>query len=55
MFLEQLHNEELHNLDASLDIFTMMKCSGVMWMGHVARMGEINLYDILIRKPAGKK
>jgi hypothetical protein len=36
----KLHNEELHNLDSSQNIITMIKSRRMRWTGHVARMGE---------------
>jgi hypothetical protein len=51
-----LHNEELHNLYASLDIIRVIKSRRTRWAWHVARMGEMrNAYNILIGKPEGKR
>jgi hypothetical protein len=33
--LRRLHNEELHNLYASLDIIRMIKSRSLTWAGHV--------------------
>jgi hypothetical protein len=35
-----LHNKELHNLYPSPSIIRIIKSKGMMWAGHVARMGE---------------
>jgi hypothetical protein len=36
----KLHNDELHNLYSSADIFRVIKTRRMRWAGHVARMGE---------------
>jgi hypothetical protein len=52
----RLHNEELHNLFASLNVIRVIKSKGMRWAGHVTRMGEmINAYNILVGKPLGKE
>jgi hypothetical protein len=52
----RLHNEELHNLDASPNIVRVIKSRKMRWMGHVARMREmINTYKILVGKPEGDR
>jgi hypothetical protein len=38
--MEELDNEELHNLYSSPNIIRQMKSSRMRWAGHVARMGE---------------
>jgi hypothetical protein len=49
----RLHNEEFHNLYASLNIITVMKSRS---MRIVARMGGTrNAYKVLIRKPEGMR
>jgi hypothetical protein len=50
-----LHDEELHNLYTSPNIFRMTKSSSMRWTGHVARMGERNSYRILVGKPEGRR
>jgi hypothetical protein len=52
----RLHNEELHNMYASLNIITVIKSRKMGLMVHVARMGELrNAYKILVGKPEGKR
>jgi hypothetical protein len=52
----KLHNEELHNLYSSPNIFRMIKSRRVKLAGHVARTGEKrNAYRILVGKPEGKR
>jgi hypothetical protein len=52
----KLHNEELHNLYSSPNIFRMIKSRRMRWAGHVARVGETrNAYRILVGKPEGKR
>jgi len=52
----KLHNEELHNLYTSLNIFRVIKMKWLRGTVHVARMGKI-IYscDILVGKPKGKR
>jgi hypothetical protein len=40
--LRKLHNEELHNLQSSANIIRIITPWMIKWIGHVARMGEIN-------------
>jgi hypothetical protein len=48
----KLHNEELHNLYSSPDIFRQVKSRTMMWAGHVARMGkQRNVYTVLVGNP----
>jgi hypothetical protein len=53
----KLHNEELHNLYSSPNIFRMIIMSRRMgWAGHVARMGvKTNACRILVGKPEQKR
>jgi hypothetical protein len=37
---KKLHNEELHDLYCSPNIFRVIKSRGISWAGHVACMGE---------------
>jgi hypothetical protein len=52
----RLHNEELHNLYASLNFIRMITSRRMWWAGLVARMGKMrNAYKILVGKPDGKR
>jgi hypothetical protein len=48
-------DEELHNLYFSPSIIRIIKSRRMRWAGHVARMGEKNVYRILVGKPEGKR
>jgi hypothetical protein len=51
----QLHNEELHILYSSPNIW-QIKSRRMRWAGHVARMGEDrDVYRVLMGKPEGKR
>jgi len=52
----RLHNEELQNLYASLNINTVIKLRRMKGAEHVARMAHSrNSYSILVGKPEGKE
>jgi hypothetical protein len=51
----RLHNEELHNLYASPNIIRVIRPRKMRWAGHIAAMGGMNAYSILLRKPEGKR
>jgi hypothetical protein len=52
----KLHNDELHSLYSSLNIFGVIKSKRMRWAGHVARMGEgRGVYRILVGRPKGKR
>jgi hypothetical protein len=51
----KLHNEELHILYSSPNIIRQTKSRRMRWVGHVACMGERNVYRVLIGKPKGKR
>jgi hypothetical protein len=52
----KLHNEELHDLYSSPNIIRIMKSMRIIWVGHVARMGEKrNAYRLLVGKPEGRR
>jgi hypothetical protein len=51
----RLYTEEIHNLNASLNIIMVIKSRRIRWLGHVACMGEMRgVYKILVEKPARK-
>jgi hypothetical protein len=49
----KLYNEELRNLYSSPGIIRMLRSRNMRWTGHVARMGKMNVYRIMVGKPAG--
>jgi hypothetical protein len=51
----KLHNEELRNLYFSPSIITIIKSRRMRWAGHVARIGEMNVYRLLVGKPEGRR
>jgi hypothetical protein len=51
----KLHIEELQNLYSSPNIIRLINLRRIRWVGHAARMGEINAYKILAIKRDGKK
>jgi hypothetical protein len=54
--MEEVHNEELHNLYSYPDIIRHVKLRIMRWVGHVARMGEERkVYKVLVGKPKGKR
>jgi hypothetical protein len=51
----KLHSGELHNLYSTPDIIMQIRSRRMMWVGHVACMGEgRNVYRVLVGKPEGK-
>jgi len=48
-----LHNEELHNLYAPLNIIRAVESRRMRWEGHVTSMRE-NTYKFLYVKPEGR-
>jgi hypothetical protein len=51
-----LNNEELHNLNSSLNIIMTITSMRIMWAGHVVHMGDTgNRSKILIKKLEGKR
>jgi hypothetical protein len=51
----RLHNEELHNLYASLYINREINSRRIRWARHLLRMGEMrSAYNISVGKPEGK-
>jgi hypothetical protein len=52
----KLHNEELHDLYASLNIIRVIKSRKMILAGHVARMRAMrNTYNILVGKCEGER
>jgi hypothetical protein len=50
----KLHNEELHDLFSSPNIFQVSKLRRIRWAGYVARMGREVFYRVLVGKPEKK-
>jgi hypothetical protein len=52
----ELHNDELHNLFSSPNIFRVLRARRLRWAGHVTRMGEGRIvYKILVWRPESKR
>ena len=51
----RLHNEELNDLYSLPNIVWVIKSRRMRWAGHVARMGEMGVYRVLVGKPEGKR
>jgi hypothetical protein len=52
----KLHNDELHSLYSSPNIFGMIISRRLRWVGHVAHMGEgRGVYRILVGMPEGRR
>jgi hypothetical protein len=52
----KLHNEELHSLYSSPNIFRVIKSRIMRWSRHAARLGEERgVYRVLVGKPEGKR
>jgi hypothetical protein len=52
----KLHNDELHSLYSSPNIFRVIKSRKMRWAGHVARMGEgRGAYRVLVGRTEGKR
>jgi hypothetical protein len=51
----KLHNYELHSLYSSPNIVRVIKSRRMMWVGHVARMGEgRGIYEFWLGGPKGR-
>ena len=51
----RLHNEELHDLDSSPNIFRVLKSRRMRLARHVAHMGRRGAYRDSVQKPEGKR
>jgi hypothetical protein len=52
----KLHNDELHSLYSSPNIFRVIKARRMRWAGHVASMGDgTGVYRVLVGRPEGKR
>jgi hypothetical protein len=55
----KLHNDELHSLYSSLNIFRMIKSRRMRGAGHVAHVGRggegRGIYSVLVGRPEGKR
>jgi hypothetical protein len=52
----KLHNDELHSLYSSSNIFRVIKSRRMRWAGHVAHMGEgRGVYRVFVWRSEGKR
>jgi len=52
----KLHKEKLNDLYSSPSILRVIKSRRMIWVGHVAHMGEERgVYRVLVGKPEGKR
>jgi hypothetical protein len=52
----KLHNNELHSLYSSPNIFRVIRSRRMRWAGDMARMGEgRRVYRVLVGTPEGKR
>jgi hypothetical protein len=49
----KLHNDDLHNLYSSPNIFRVIKSRRMRWAGHVGGEGR-GVYRVLVRRPKGR-
>jgi hypothetical protein len=47
---KRIHNEELHNLNATPNIIRVINSSRMRWAGHVARVGRREMHTNIGRK-----
>jgi hypothetical protein len=53
---KKLHNDELHSLYSSPNIFRVIKSRRMRWAAHMARTGEERgVYRVLVGRPEGKR
>jgi hypothetical protein len=54
--MDQLHNDELHNLYSSPIFLRVIKSKRMLWSGHVTLKEEgRGVYRVLIGRPEGKR
>jgi hypothetical protein len=52
----KFHNDELHSLYSSPNIFRVIKSRRMKWVGHMAHMGEgRDVYRVLVSRSEGKR
>jgi hypothetical protein len=51
----KLHNDELHSLYSSPNIVRVIKLRRMRWVGHVARMGEGDVYSVFVGRSEGRR
>jgi hypothetical protein len=52
---KSLHNDDLHNVYISPNIIRVMKSRNMRLAGHAARIGEVRIHTVLVRKPEKKR
>jgi len=51
-----IHNEELNDLYCAQNIFLVIKCRRIRWVGLVVHMAQKrSVYRVLVGKPEGKR
>jgi hypothetical protein len=51
----KLHNEELIDLYSSPNIFRFIIARRIIWSGHIASMGRVQLYTVFLVGKAGER
>ena len=51
----KLHIQDLNDLCSSPNVIRVIKSRRMSWAEHAARMGERNVYRVLLGKPEGKR